>query len=168
LIADTESDRVRVVHLDPDYDGDGHVDETDNCPTMANTSQADEDGDGWGTACETVLYNTDPMKRDSDGDGCGDKVETNPDYYFGGGRSPFTKWDFYDVTGDRTIDLADALTILASFGRSPSHPAYDAFLDRFAPDLAHPWRTGAAIGSHLGIDLEDALLNLKSFGHACS
>ncbi|MFT7580910.1 MAG: hypothetical protein ACI9MR_002584 [Myxococcota bacterium] len=36
----------------PDGDGDGIADEVDNCPNVANTSQADADGDGVGDACD--------------------------------------------------------------------------------------------------------------------
>jgi len=36
----------------PDSDGDGVCDQTDNCPTVANPSQADGDGDGLGDACD--------------------------------------------------------------------------------------------------------------------
>lgn len=39
---------------DDDEDGDGRADADDNCPTVANPSQADEDGDGAGNACDTL------------------------------------------------------------------------------------------------------------------
>ncbi len=38
--------------LAQDSDGDGHPDTTDNCPQVANPSQADCDSDGVGDACE--------------------------------------------------------------------------------------------------------------------
>lgn len=65
-----------------DADGDGVLDETDNCPQTANPSQVDADGDGAGDACDgdwdgdgalntsdncPVLANTDQVDRDLDG-----------------------------------------------------------------------------------------------------
>lgn len=44
---------------DEDNDGDGFVDQADNCPAMANPTQADLDNDGVGDACDA----------DKDGDG---------------------------------------------------------------------------------------------------
>ena len=41
-----------------DADGDGVPDAIDNCPTVANPSQADSDGDGIGDACDPVFNRT--------------------------------------------------------------------------------------------------------------
>src|SRR3972149_3548375 len=49
-----------------DSDGDGICDATDNCPTVANPSQADTDHDEIGDACD--LCPSDPQ-NDADGDG---------------------------------------------------------------------------------------------------
>jgi hypothetical protein len=49
-----------------DTDGDGLVDLSDNCPTVANTAQADADGDNIGNACDS---------GDSDGDFLVDTTE---------------------------------------------------------------------------------------------
>ena len=36
-----------------DYDGDGILDTSDNCPNVANANQANCDGDAYGNACDT-------------------------------------------------------------------------------------------------------------------
>jgi hypothetical protein len=48
----------------PDSDGDGVPDASDNCPTVPNPNQANADGDAFGDACDTCT--------DTDGDGFGD------------------------------------------------------------------------------------------------
>ena len=40
--------------LTPDADGDGVLDASDNCPLIANASQADRDHDGIGDACDPL------------------------------------------------------------------------------------------------------------------
>lgn len=79
-----------------DFDGDGVVDATDNCPQTANANQADADADGVGDACDAVNDNTadpdgdtltnaqehtlgtDPLNPDTDGDGARDNVDGYP------------------------------------------------------------------------------------------
>jgi hypothetical protein len=39
----------------PDRDGDGHEDDVDNCPAVANPDQRDSDQDGTGDACDAVF-----------------------------------------------------------------------------------------------------------------
>ena len=49
---------------------------------------------------------------DADGDGCAYERENSDDPDGGGSRSPLDFWDFFDVTGDRSIDVGDALDVL--------------------------------------------------------
>jgi hypothetical protein len=101
---------------------------------------------------------------DWDGDGCRDVRELSSDPSLGGDRDPRDRWDFYDVTFDRAVDFDDALFILTKFGLGVEHVDYRPELDRYAPDPTRPWRT--ALESN-GIDLNEALLSLGSFGHGC-
>lgn len=77
-----------------DQDGDGRVDSSDNCPTVANKAQSDADGDGLGDICDPdddddgltdpqeVALGTNPGMADTDGDARSDGAEaaagTNP------------------------------------------------------------------------------------------
>lgn len=101
---------------------------------------------------------------DSDGDGCTDAQELGTNPALGGDRNPNDPWDFYDVNGDKRIDLSDVLDILGKYGIEQGFPGYDPKFDRYSPDAAKPYRTAAATD---GIDLTDALVNLESFGHGC-
>ncbi len=78
--------------VDPDTDGDGIFDTSDNCPAVANVDQADNDGDGAGDACDDdddddgVLDTTDNCvftpnadQSDADGDGVGDICDGDSD-----------------------------------------------------------------------------------------
>jgi hypothetical protein len=57
--------------VDPtDTDGDGIPDATDNCPIVANTTQADSDDDGLGDVCDSFA--------DTDRDGIADATDNCP------------------------------------------------------------------------------------------
>ena len=126
--------------------GEGHTDYID--PTGNYT-------DHWLHKATTV---------DSDGDGCSDQQEQGSNHASGGSRDPHNYWDFYDVTGEKTIDLSDTLAILAHFGHGPNDDPEDNIMDRTIPNPSYPWRTAEA---NDGVDLTDALNNLSSFGDDC-
>lgn len=58
-----------------DGDGDGTPDTEDNCPLLANPTQADGDHDGVGDACDNCAATFNPDQLDSDFDGLGDACE---------------------------------------------------------------------------------------------
>jgi hypothetical protein len=59
----------------PDSDGDGVIDCRDNCPTVANTNQADADSDGIGDPCDACPLDA---ANDADGDGICGNVDNCP------------------------------------------------------------------------------------------
>jgi hypothetical protein len=62
--------------VDPDQDGVANP--CDNCPGVANPSQADADGDGVGDACDTCPMTPNAAQTDTDGDGVGDACDNCP------------------------------------------------------------------------------------------
>lgn len=62
----------------PDSDGDGVPDSTDNCPALANADQANADGDTLGDACDNCPNNTNAAQTDTDGDTVGDDCDNCP------------------------------------------------------------------------------------------
>lgn len=76
----------------PDVDGDGVLNDRDNCPVRRNAAQLDGDGDGYGDFCDLdpegdgfvdALDNCprhpNPDQRDADGDGVGDVCDGDAD-----------------------------------------------------------------------------------------
>lgn len=55
-----------------DYDGDGIINTSDNCPCVANPDQLDSDGDGLGDLCDNCVDKPNPDQKDIDQDGVGD------------------------------------------------------------------------------------------------
>lgn len=62
--------------LELDSDGDGWIDDCDNCPTASNPDQVDTDEDGVGDACDNCVNFANPSQQDSDGDGQGDVCDS--------------------------------------------------------------------------------------------
>jgi hypothetical protein len=93
--------------LQTDTDADTKGDVCDNCPTLANSNQTDVDLDGIGDACDNCPQVSNPDQLDSDHDHVGDAC----DYRCG------------DANGDATVDISDAVWLIAyifSGGSAPS------------------------------------------------
>jgi len=110
----TDDARVTVtVHpaRPTDGDGDGVPDANDNCPTTANTDQADRDGDRIGDACDNAPDVSNPGQEDTDRDNVADAIDNcnsvpNQDQ---GDRDGDGIGDAceQDTDGDRVIDDMD-------------------------------------------------------------
>jgi hypothetical protein len=87
------------------------------------------------------------------------------------------RWDFFDPTGNGTIDADDALAVTARFATSdPDVSAQDAFepptsptgyyagVDRGAIIGPYPWNLGPPDGT---ITIDDVSAIIVQFGHTC-
>jgi len=82
-----------------DADGDGIVDDCDNCPKVQNPDQADNDEhgpDGVGDACDNCPTVRNPQQYDGDNDGVGDACECDGECACPG-----------DMNGDRWLSPGD-------------------------------------------------------------
>lgn len=92
VVTNLDSDTI-TYDFEPDTDGDGVADATDNCPAVANADQANADGDSMGDVCDTdddndtvadtsdncpMTANTDQADTDGDGQGNACDSQTGP------------------------------------------------------------------------------------------
>ena len=62
-----------------DSDGDGVLDDVDNCPAVSNADQADGDGDGVGDVCDNCPTTANEDQADADQDDIGDVCDDDDD-----------------------------------------------------------------------------------------
>ena len=106
----TKTFTISITDVDEDSDGDGINNSIDNCPSVANASQADADGDGVGDACDNAPNIANTNQLDTDGDGIGNAADTDDDA--DGVRDtedafPLDASENTDTDGDGTGDNAD-------------------------------------------------------------
>lgn len=98
--ADADYSEGLAIVSDPfDSDGDGWIDEEDNCPFTQNLDQADLDGDSVGDACDP----------DRDGDGHDNDLDNCPDVANPGQE---------DADGDGVGDVCDNCPTASNFGQA--------------------------------------------------
>ncbi len=100
---------------DPDGDGDGVPDATDNCVTVPNNDQADGDADGVGDACDNCVEIANADQYDSNGDDIGSLCDA-------------------DVTGpdaieDCTVNFLDLQALKDAFFSNPASPTWNPDAD---------------------------------------
>jgi hypothetical protein len=72
----------------PDGDGDGVPDASDNCPSVANSTQDNNDGDTLGDACDNCPTMTNQNQADVDADMVGDVCDNCPNWSNAGQTLP--------------------------------------------------------------------------------
>ena len=65
-------------YFSTDADGDGVLNDDDNCPDMWQPNQADLDSDGIGNWCDNCPENCNTQQLDADDDGIGDVCDPSP------------------------------------------------------------------------------------------
>ena len=106
----TKTFTISITDVDEDSDGDGINNSIDNCPSVANASQADADGDGIGDACDNAPNIANTNQLDTDGDGIGDAADTDDDndgVPDSEDAFPLDASESADTDGDGTGDNAD-------------------------------------------------------------
>ena len=110
---------------------------------------------------------------DSDGDGCTNVQELGPEPALGGQRDPKNPWDYFDVNGDRNIDVPnDILPVILAYLQGPLDPGgpgpnYTAAKDR-GPAKAGAQNAWNRTGPDGRIDVPNDLLPIiLQYLHSC-
>ena len=159
-----------------DTDGDGVLDNVDNCPNTPNSGQEDGDGDGIGDACDgcpndlendadadgicgdvdNCPYVPNPGQEDSDGDGVGDACEI-PDVSIiinevDSDTPSYDKLEFIELYdgGAGNMALDGLVVVLFNGSYDTSYLAFD--LDGYATDADGYFVIGSVAGADIYVD----------------
>jgi hypothetical protein len=115
-----------------DSDGDGVLDEDDNCVEVPNEDQADFDLDGVGDVCDNCSEAVNPAQDDCDDDFCGNLCDCDYDQSGACGWGDFglysASYGLYDstcqqhvepISPDRAVGFPDFGFFAANFGQRP-------------------------------------------------
>lgn len=112
-----------------DYDCDFIVNAQDNCPYMADTSQADTDHDGVGDPCDNCLTMANQNQLNWDSDEFGDACD-NCDSVYNNGQ--------WDLDGDGRGDMCDNCSAIPNLDQSDRDSDGWGDLCDNCPDSANP------------------------------
>jgi hypothetical protein len=127
-------------------------------PTITNTPTI--------TPTPTATPEKQPEPGDTDGDGCSDQRENGPDEKLGGQRDYVNPNDYYDVNGDKIIDLPnDVLGVVFHYAPTGLEAEYDVTFDRGPSAGPNAWNMTAPDGV---IDLSNDILGVVfQYQHNC-
>lgn len=141
---------ANTFNVNSDFDGDGILNDVDNCPNDWNPDQVDTDGDGLGDDwCDFCPNDYDAANIDTDGDWWGDVCDPDP---LCGTTEQKTIWDVQfgtlgtDSVHGIAVDESDGSVYVTgsatrSMGVLYTVWAYDYFVKKFDSDGNSLWTT---------------------------
>ena len=124
---------IESANIPDDFDGDGVVDNVDNCPVIFSSSQIDSDGDGVGDACDNCTLVANTGQRDTDTDGYGNICDAD---LSGDGQVNLSDFSLFrsvfgttdpdaDLNGDGQVNLSDFSIFRTMFGSAPGPSVFN-------------------------------------------
>ena len=133
-----------------DADGDGVLNASDNCPTVANADQADTDGDGIGNACDPLTYSFTGFFQPVDNPPTVNKAKAGSSipvkFSLGGDQGLDIFKPGYPKFTSEPCDASDTQDPIEATVTSPSGLSYDPLSDRYT----YVWKTQKAWANRCG------------------
>jgi len=126
---------IMIINLE-DIDSDGFTTGCDNCPTTANSDQADSDADDLGDICDNCPDYANTEQLDADEDGVGDVCDNcpevaNPDQADSDGNDIGDVCDYIcgDIDNNRIINILDIIYLIEYKFKGGPAPEFMAAAD---------------------------------------